>query len=76
MSELNENVFDLARFRSQKHSLTQDIQSSHSILKILPNTPLKVTGKELGSHIDNIKQSIQRINKLMEELRTISKPNN
>jgi hypothetical protein len=66
MSEPHDNVFDLERFRSKKEQIASSQFPSHD------KDSFGTSPKELGSHIDNIKKSIQRINKLMEELKTIS----
>ena len=69
-AETNTNILDLAGFRTKKYSqISSQVPGA-------PLTSIGVSQKEMGSHIENIKKSIQRINKLMEELRTISdKPN-
>ncbi len=66
MSELSQNVFDLSAFRNKK----QEIVAA----KFIKKTPVIMTKKnqELNTKIDNIKKSIQRINSLMEELKSIS----
>ncbi|MES2614834.1 MAG: hypothetical protein V4591_05415 [Bdellovibrionota bacterium] len=67
MQEVEANVLDLAGFRSKK----KDLQAA----SFQPFTK-PLSQQELGSQIENIKQSIQRINKLMAELKSISeKPN-
>lgn len=63
MQDSNENVLDLARFRSNKLD-AKPVQENNSFLKFNEG--------ELENHIENIKQSIHRINKLISELKTIS----
>lgn len=66
MSEIEGKIFDLERFRIKKQDLTA------SRFTKLQRPSAKVSTNEISTHMEKIKQSIQRINKLMEELKSIS----
>ncbi len=66
MTDFRDNILDLNRFRMKKQILNENQIRDISLHSV------EVPGKELDTRISKIKQSIQRINKLMEELRAVS----
>ena len=66
MTDFRDNILDLNRFRLKKQILNE------TQIRDISLHPVEVPGKELDTRISKIKQSIQRINKLMEELRAVS----
>ena len=66
MTDFRDNLLDLNRFRIKKQILNENQIRDISLHSV------EIPGKELDTRISKIKQSIQRINKLMEELRAVS----
>lgn len=79
---MNENVLDFESFRTQKNAATHvstplkaDKSISSNIISMPRKTKKPNVDETMNNRIANIKQSIERINKLMLELRTISTNN-
>ena len=68
-AQLEGNIFDLSLFRAKKQEILEEI-----VVAPKPLGKSSLSTQELGTQVDNIKKSIQRINQLMAELRTISQP--
>ncbi|WGL59241.1 hypothetical protein QEJ31_11980 [Pigmentibacter sp. JX0631] len=72
------NILDFEMFKSRKKATENKlllIKQKHNNIILFKDSKL-LEEVELSNKIHNIKQSVQRINKLIEELRQISdKPN-
>ncbi len=72
------NILDFELFKLRKNSKEKNlhlIKQNHNDIILFKDSKL-LEEVELSNKIHNIKQSVQRINKLIEELRQISdKPN-
>lgn len=65
MSELQGKILNLCHFRADKLTAAQARASASAGSQ----------SHVIENHMENIKQSIQRINSLMDELRVLARPN-